>query len=89
MRFRASGPAAPVHRIRYESEDGRAGIWQIAAQHADGSISSAMAVVVEDSSAGSATLIYGADHGLRLSPEGGGPAVAEPYLLLAAAALDT
>jgi len=87
MRFRASGEAAPVRRVRYESEDGREGIWRIVAEHADGATAEAMAIEVEDSSAGTATLIYGGAHGLRLLPEGEGEPVAEPYLLLTPSAV--
>jgi len=71
-----------------ESEDGRAGTWRVEAQRSDGSRSGAMAVLVEDSSAGSSTLVYGGEHGLRLTwTEGEGVEVAEPYLLLAPSAV--
>ena len=42
----------------------------------------AYAVPVEDSGAGVATLIYGGDWGLRLTPKDGRPPFGEPYLLL-------
>lgn len=82
MRFRATGEPAPVRAVRYESEDGRSGIWAVHAERSDGTRASAMAVVVDDSGAGSSTLIYGGEHGLRLTPESG-ESIAEPYLLLA------
>ena len=82
MRFHAIGEPVATHRVRYESEDGRDGTWLVHAENADGTQTSAVAIPVEDSSAGSSTMIYGAAHGLRLTPEDGGDPIAEPYLLL-------
>jgi hypothetical protein len=44
----------------------------------------AMAVEVEDSGSGTSILVYGGDRGVRLTPRAGGPAIVEPFLLLAA-----
>ncbi|WP_394827073.1 hypothetical protein [Pendulispora albinea] len=85
MRFHATGEPVAVHRVRYEAEDGRDGMWRVHAQGADGSATRAMAVSVDDSGAGSCTLIYAGErgeHGLRLTPEDGGEPIAEPYLLV-------
>ena len=48
----------------------------------DGSSCPARAVPVEDSGAGVATLLYGGDWGLRLTPRDGRAPFGEPYLLL-------
>ncbi|WP_394848378.1 hypothetical protein LZC95_13055 [Pendulispora brunnea] len=87
MRFHGTGQPFTVERVRYESEDGREGIWLVHAAHADGTRGAAMGSTVEDSSAGSSTLVYGGAHGLRLVHEDGGDEVAEPYLLLAPSAI--
>jgi len=87
MRFHGTGPSFAVERVRYESEDGRDGVWIVHAEDADGRRGPATGCTVEDSSAGSSTLIHGGAHGLRLVHEDGGDEVAEPYLLLAPSAV--
>ena len=84
MRFRASGEPRPVRYVTYESEDGREGTWHVEAQHSDGSRAPAMAIEVDDSGAGTSTLIYGGNHGLRLTPTftTSDERIAEPYLLV-------
>jgi len=78
MRWRTVPGAVPraVARVRYEPERGPEGDWTVSAPGA-----AARAVEVEDSSAGTATLIYGGARGLRLRL--GEQEVAEPYLVLA------
>ncbi len=82
MRWRTIPGALPrtITRVRYEPERGPEGDWLVVAAFADGSRRPARAVEVEDSSAGTATLIWGGDHGLRLSL--GTHEVAEQYLVL-------
>jgi hypothetical protein len=53
----------------------------------DGKRMPAHVVLIEDSGAGSAMLVYGGKHGLRLTSPDGAVTVAEPYLSLAAEAL--
>jgi hypothetical protein len=87
MRFRASGEAREVRRVKYESEDGVSGTWRVEAAQSDGTRAPATGVPVDDSGEGTATLIHGGDHGLRLVHEGSDATVAEPYLLLRADAV--
>jgi hypothetical protein len=84
MRWRTIPGALPrvVTRVHYEPERGPEGEWLVfAAGPAGAASASASAVEVEDSSAGTATLIWGGTHGLRLRL--GELEVAEPYLVLA------
>ena len=83
VRFKAHGPVHAVHRVRFEPDDGPEGIWRVHACDA-GSLGPAHAAVVDDSSAGLSTLVWGGTHGLRLRREGGTDEVAEAWLLLAA-----
>lgn len=87
MRFKAHGDVRPIGLIRYESEDGIGGKWAVEAASSDGARAPARTVPVEDSSAGSSNLVFGADHGLRLTSLDTGAVVAEPFLLLADSAL--
>jgi hypothetical protein len=93
MRFKLAGEPREVRRIRYES-DAAPGVeeWWVEGAEADDTATTAWAVVVEDSGAGTCTLVYAGErgaHGLRLrAGEGAGEAtVAEPYLLLAPSAV--
>lgn len=88
MRFKAHGEVRRIGRIRCESEDGIAGIWTVEAVSSDGSRGFARTVAVEDSSAGSSNLVYGAEHGLRLTFVETGAEVAEAFLLLSDASLE-
>ena len=88
MRFKAVSEPHPVRRVRYEAEgDGASREWMVTSCEADGSAGVAWGVVVEDSGAGSCTLVYGGARGLRLRDVEDGSERAEPYLLLAAAAI--
>jgi hypothetical protein len=87
LRFRENGERRAVALVRYESEAGTAGIWRVEAARADGTRAPAQAVSVDDSSAGTATLIVGGEHGLRLTSLESGDTASEPYLLLAESAV--
>ncbi|HZS37554.1 MAG TPA: hypothetical protein VFF06_12045 [Polyangia bacterium] len=79
LRFKAESEPRVVSRVRLDGRDCALAGWSSAG---GGSACEARAAKVEDSSAGSAILIYGGDWGLRLTPDGGEP-FGEPYLLLA------
>jgi hypothetical protein len=82
LRFHAVGEPRPVSRVQYEPLAGPEGEFLVTA--AGGG--PARATPVDDSSAGTSILITGDSRGLRLRRAGAEdePAVAEPYLLLAA-----
>lgn len=82
QRFKAQGDTRPVHRVRYEPDEGPEGIWQVFACDPHG-LHAANATVVDDSSAGLSVLIWGGTLGLRLRHAESGRVLAEPYLLLA------
>lgn len=89
LRFRAEGEPRPVSRLRFPSGPGE----QLActvegwSSAGGGTPCAAQAIQVEDSSAGVATLVWGGDWGLRLTPDDGSEPFGEPYLLLDAAML--
>jgi hypothetical protein len=83
MRFKLAGEPRPVLRVRYEPETAESSVDCIVEAPTVGANGVAWAAPVEDSSAGTSTLVYGGAFGLRLRPAAGGPTVAEPYLLLA------
>ena len=87
LRFRASSEIREARAVRYETEDGEAGVWGVEAEDAAGVRSPAHAVLVHDSGGGTSLLVYGGAHGLRLTSASTGRIVAEPYLLLGADAL--
>jgi hypothetical protein len=73
-----------IAKLEYETEDGRAGFWRVrAAEDAEAAQTrAARAVLVEDSSDGTAWLVVGGRHGLVLDHVDTGDRVWEPYLLL-------
>jgi hypothetical protein len=75
--------------LPYESEQGVDGRWRVfATDDPDGaSTRPARALLVEDSSDGSAWLIAGGTHGLVLEHEESGARVREPYLVLSKSVL--
>ena len=87
-RVAGAGERAPEN-LRYESEQGLGGRWRVlATDDAEGaSVRPARALLVEDSSDGSAWLIVGGAHGLVLEHEGSGTRVREPYLVLSKSAM--
>ena len=86
LRFkRVSGVEERVpHDIPYESEGGIDGRWRVLATDDADAVATrpARALLVEDSSDGSAWLIAGGTHGLVLEHEPSGVRVREPYLVL-------
>jgi hypothetical protein len=91
LRFkRVAGSAERELRdVRYESEAGLDGQWSVVAtDDPDGRATHpARALLVEDSSDGSAWLIVGGVQGLVLDHEATGTRVREPYLVLTKTAL--
>lgn len=89
QRFKIAA-AAPriVHRVRYEPEGAAAAaVYLVESPGDDGMPSPVWAADVEDSGAGTSTLVFGGTRGLRLVPEGGGAVVPEPYLLVSSDAI--
>jgi hypothetical protein len=84
LRFKSAGARRPVATLPYESEAGVSGTWRVTAVDADDSVSQseAFAVLVEDSSDGTAWLIVGGNGGLLLEQTESGVRVREPYLVL-------
>jgi hypothetical protein len=86
MRFKLAGEPRRVARVRYEPEDAEASaeylVTSPSGDEGEDDRAEAWAADVEDSSAGTSTLIYGGPMGLRLEPVAGGSVRAEPYLLL-------
>jgi hypothetical protein len=70
--------------LRYESEQGLDGRWRVLATDDPDGVTTrpVRALLVEDSSDGSAWLIVGGMHGLVLEHEESGTRVREPYLVL-------
>lgn len=83
MRFKIVSEPKAVHRIRYEADGApHVLVWSVESPGEDGAVTAAWAAEVEDSGAGTSTLVYGGSRGLRLRPDGGGAVLAEPYLLI-------
>jgi hypothetical protein len=86
MRFKIVSEPKAVHRVRYEADDSPESLeWSVESPNEDGSAGTAWAAEVEDSGAGTSTLVYGGSRGLRLRPEERSGTVeprAEPYLLI-------
>lgn len=86
-RWKVAGSPREALLVRYESDDGLEGEWQVWSCDADGRLGPAHAVWVDDSSAGLSWLLYGGDHGLRLRHVATGVEVAEAWVLLDPSAL--
>jgi len=86
LRFARVGLPRPVSHLRYEPLEGPGGVFRVEGRDAGDVVVRAHAVEVDDSSAGTSTLVYGGSWGLRLLRDGDdlAPPLAEPYLLLAA-----
>jgi len=85
MRFKALNKPHAVTRIRYQSDDGDEGIWEVFSPNIDQSQSPAWTCLTDDSGAGQSALVYGAELGLRLRQIEGdnvGVVVAEAWILL-------
>jgi hypothetical protein len=84
QRFQTTSEPRLVHLIRYARGGGESVECGVAGwtSAGGGTPCPAYAVPVEDSGAGVATLLYGGDWGLRLTPRDGSAPFGEPYLLL-------
>ncbi|MEY3012868.1 MAG: hypothetical protein RIT45_1603 [Pseudomonadota bacterium] len=87
LRYKTAGPERAVHAVRYESDDGEAGEWDVWSPAPDGDpmlpAAPVRGVEVHDSSAGISLLVYGGPGGLRLRwREDPSVIVAEAWLLL-------
>ena len=84
QRFLAISAPRSVRLVQYSGGGDESVVCEVAGftSQGGGTLCLARAVLVEDSGAGVATLIYGGDWGLRLTPRDGRPAFGEPYLLL-------
>ncbi len=83
MRWKAEGPPSPVTVVLFEPDDGPDGQWLVSGCGPEGE-TVAQAITVNDSSAGTSTLIWGGSHGLLLRLEADPQVQArEAYLLLA------
>jgi len=89
QRFQATSESRFVTSIQYSPGGDESILCDVAgwSSEKDGTPCPARAVSVEDSGAGVATLVYGGDWGLRLSPRDGRAPFGEPYLLLDAEAI--
>lgn len=79
LRFKAEEEPRIVTRVRFEGQWCNVRGWNSAG---GGSFGEALVAIVEDSSAGTAALVYGGDWGVHLEPLDGAPIIREPYLLL-------
>ena len=82
MRYKAESKPERVYRVRYESDEGDDGVWEVSSPDGAGRDVGVYHVLVEDSGAGTSALIFGDEFGLRLRNEDTGTEVAEAYLLL-------
>jgi hypothetical protein len=84
LRFKAISPARPIARAAFEAA-GLSGDWRVEAVDAGGELLAepARTANVEDSSDGTACLVYGGEGGLLLTHEASGARRREAYLLLA------
>ena len=84
QRFQAASAARTIRLIRYSSGGAEAVQCEVTgwSSAGNGTPCAARAVSVEDSGAGTATLLYGGDWGIRLTPRDWREPFGEPYLLL-------
>lgn len=87
LRYKTAGPVRAVQQVRYESDDGEEGVWDVWSPDPYGDqeqpAAHVRAVAVHDSSAGVSTLVFGGPGGLRLRwQEAPDVVVAEAWLLL-------
>jgi hypothetical protein len=88
LRFHALEAPREVKRLRYRPDGEAEGVFRVESKGTGGAVKPVFAVLVDDSSAGTSTLIYGAELGLRLRREGAeADAIAEPYLLVDASTI--
>ena len=75
LRFKIASEPRPVRRVRYEAEQATSSVDCLVEAPGDGGDAdggTAWAAEVEDSGAGTSTLVYGGSLGLRLRPVAGG-----------------
>lgn len=82
LRFKAEDEPRPVRVVRWYGDDDRGVVCEVVGWSAEGEVA-AIACTIEDSSAGTAVLVWGGDHGLRLTPRDGGARFGESHLRLA------
>ena len=84
LRFKAEDEPRPARAVRFHGDDDLPLECDVTGwSSADGgSAVPALACTVEDSSSGSAILVWGGDWGLRLAPRDGRPAFGESHLRL-------
>ncbi len=85
QRFTTAEAPHVVRSVEYAVQSDRTVVCDVTGWSSDGGGTPcrARSVAVEDSGAGVATLVYGGDWGLRLTPRDGTAPFGEPYLLLA------
>ncbi len=82
LRYKAESSPERVRAVVYETDDGEEGEWLVTSPGSDGRDLGVFHVLVEDSGAGTSSLVFGDEYGLRLTHEDTGKTVAEAYLLL-------
>jgi hypothetical protein len=84
LRFKAEDTPRTVTRVRWYDDSDVARICRVLGWSSQdgGSPCPALAVTIEDSSAGTAVMIWGGDWGVRLEPEDGGDAFGQDHLRL-------
>lgn len=82
LRYKAESAPERIYKVRYESDEGEEGVWDVISPDRNGRDVGVYQVLVEDSGAGTSALIFGDEYGLRLRNEDTGEELAEPYLLL-------
>lgn len=87
LRFKAVSDPRALSRILYAPDVGPEGWCMVEGRDGSGARCEAMAVQVEDSSAGVSTLVFGGARGLRLIPSDGSVTFAETHLLVSAECL--
>jgi hypothetical protein len=85
LRFRSERPPAPARRVLLDGAWHDVSGWS---STGGGSACPAYAALVEDSSAGTAMLVYGGDWGVRLTPADGGAPTGESHLVLEESAVE-
>jgi len=82
LRFKAEDAPRPVKTVRWYGDDDAGVVCDVVGWSAGGAVP-AMVCTIEDSSSGTAALVWGGEHGLRLLPRDGGAMFGESHLRLA------
>jgi hypothetical protein len=82
VRYKAEDAPRPVKTVRWYGDDDRGIVCDVVGWSPQGPVP-ALACTVEDSGAGTAILVWGGEHGLRLTPRDGGASFGESHLRLA------